>query len=289
MKRIAVLHSTVREEEKLIRRAAVSRGVEVAMIDIRKTVLRRELFPMDWDVALDRSLSSVKGKYVSAFLETMQAAVVNPTPIARICEDKYLTSLRLESRGIPTPPFAMAFTLDQALEAVEMLGGYPVVVKPPLGSWGRLLAKVNDRDALETVLEHKDVLGTPPQKAFYLQRYVPKPGRDIRAFVVGRDVLCAVARESSHWITNTARGGRTRNYPLGEELRDLCRRTSSALGEGLLAVDIFETESGLMVNEVNHNMEFRNSEEPTGVSISGAIVEYCLVWASGSSSRAPDV
>jgi len=202
--------------------------------------------------------------------------VINSSRISRLCEDKFLTSLCLQKAGIRTPKFALAFNLEGAEKAIEELGGYPVVIKPVLGSWGRLLAKINDRDALEAILEHKEVLGSPHQKPLYIQEYVKKPGRDIRMFIVGREPLCAIYRESEHWITNTARGARARNCPLNDELVKICEQLVVAIGPGLLAVDIFETEDGLAVNEVNHTMEFRNSEEPTGLSISGAIVNYCL-------------
>lgn len=276
MIRLAILHATVRKEEKLIRQAALDRKVEVRMMDIRQEVFNPDTFRVDFDIALERSVSTVKGNYAVAFLEAMAVPVINPLSVARICEDKFLSSLLLARENIPTLKFALAFTQEQAKQAVEEVGGFPVVVKPPRGSWGRLLAKVNDMDALEAVLEHKEVLGTPPQKAFYIQEYVKKPGRDIRAFVVGREVICAIYRESAHWLTNTSRGGRAFNCPVNEELQSICGRTAAALGDGLLAVDLLETDEGLKINEINHTMEFRNSEKPTGVNIALAIVDYCL-------------
>lgn len=281
MTTLAIFHSTVRKEEKLILEAAERRGVRVKLTDIRGEVFNPASYARDFDVALERSVSTVKGDYAALFLESLGIPVVNPSAVARNCEDKFMTSTLLAGAGILTPRFALVFNSAQALQTVDALGGYPVVLKPPLGSWGRLLAKVNDPDALEALLEHKDVLGTPPQKAFYLQEFVRKPGRDIRAFVIGEDVLCAIYRESGHWITNTARGGTARNCPLTEELRSICRAAARAVGEGLLAVDIFETPDGLSVNEVNHTMEFKNSEEPTGISISGAVVDHCLKVAQG--------
>jgi [lysine-biosynthesis-protein LysW]--L-2-aminoadipate ligase len=281
MTTLAIFHSTIRLEEKLIAEAARSRGLAVRLVDIRTLVLSPASFPVDFDVALERSVSTVKGDYAVLFLESLRVPVVNSSFVAANCEDKFRTSLLLHRAEVLTPRFAMAFDVDQALEAVEELGGFPIVLKPPLGSWGRLLAKVNDRDALEAVLEHKDVLGTPPQKAFYLQEFVRKPGRDIRAFVVGDELLCAIYRESEHWITNTARGGTASNCPLTDDLRSVCRRAASAVGGGLLAIDLFETPDGLSVNEINHTMEFKNSEAPTGISISGAIVDYCLRLTKG--------
>ncbi len=281
MSTIAILHSTIRQEEKLLAEAAGARNLRMKWVDIRSEIFDPDTYRPDFDIALERSVSTIKGNYAAAFLEALGVPVVNPALVARRCEDKFLTSLLLSRAGIPTPRFALVFGLEPALRAVDACGGFPVVLKPPLGSWGRLLAKVNDQEALEALLEHKEVLGTPPQKAFYLQEFVRKPGRDIRAFVVGEDVICAIYRESGHWITNTARGAVARNCPVTNVLRDICRRVSTVIGAGLLAVDLFETPDGLQVNEVNHTMEFRNSEEPTGISISGAVIDYCLNRLSG--------
>jgi len=281
MTRLAIFHSTVRAEEKLLLEAARKRRVRVKLADIRTEILDPNAYTVDFDVALERSVSTVKGDYAVAFLESLGMPVVNSSAVARNCGDKFLTSILLHRAGVRQPKFALVFTVGQALQTIERFGGFPIVLKPPLGSWGRLLAKVNDRDSLEALLEHKDVLGTPPQKAFYLQEFVAKPGRDIRAFVVGGETICAIYRESPHWITNTARGGIARNCPLTEELHSACSRAAAAVGGGLLAIDLFETPDGLSVNEVNHTMEFRNSEAPTGVSISGAIVDYCLRAAKG--------
>lgn len=273
---LAILHSTVRVEEKRLLEAARARGVDVRLIDIRTEIFDPRRGRPDFDAALERSVSTVKGDYAIAFLESYGVPVVNSLRVARVCQDKFLTSLQLHGAGVPTPSFALVFSPAQALEAVEGLGGFPVVLKPPLGSWGRLLAKVNDADALEALLEHKDVLGTPPQKAYYLQAFVRKPGRDIRAFVAGGETIAAIYRESPHWITNTARGGAARSCPLTDDLRSLCRRAADAVGGGLLAIDVFETDHGLEVNEINHTMEFRNSEGPTGIDIAGAIIDYAV-------------
>ena len=276
MSTLAIFHSTIRAEEKLLVQAARRRNVQVKLVDIREEIFDPFSYRPDFDLALERSVSTVKGDYAAAFLEKMGRPVVNSLQVARNCEDKFQTSLILAAAGIPCPRFALVFSPLQALEAIKAMGGFPVVLKPPLGSWGRLLAKVNDRDALEALLEHKGVLGSPPHKAFYLQEFIKKPGRDIRAFIVDGQAICAIYRESPHWITNTARGGAARLCPLTDEIRTLCRRVSDAIGGGLLAADLFETDRGLQVNEVNHTMEFRNSEEPTGVSISEAILDYCL-------------
>ena len=174
------------------------------------------------------------------------------------------------------PKCRVAFTAQSALVAIEELG-YPVVLKPAVGSWGRLLSKVNDREAAEALLEHKEILGTYHHSIFYIQEYVPKPGRDIRSFVIGDETVCAVYRYSDHWITNTARGAKTENCPVTPEVDRLSRAAADAVGGGILAVDLLEAPDGrLLVNEVNYTKEFRNSIDITGVDIPNRIVDYVI-------------
>ncbi len=152
-----------------------------------------------------------------------------------------------------------------------------MVLKPVVGSWGRLLSKINDRDAAEAILEHKETLGSYQHSIFYIQEYIKKPGRDIRAFVVGDQTVCAIYRTSAHWITNTARAGRARNCPVTPELNQLCVKAARAVGGGVLAVDVLEDPNrGLLVNEVNHTMEFHTLVPATGVDIAGVIVDYTI-------------
>ncbi len=151
------------------------------------------------------------------------------------------------------------------------------MLKPAVGSWGRLLSKLNDREAAEAVLEHKAVLGTYHHSIFYIQEYIDKPMRDIRAFVIGDETICAIYRDSAHWITNTARGGSSSNCPVTPELNDLCVRAARAVGGGVVAIDVLEDPArGLLVNEVNYTMEYRNSILPTGVDIPARMVDFSL-------------
>ncbi|HEY3311407.1 MAG TPA: lysine biosynthesis protein LysX [Anaerolineales bacterium] len=229
------------------------------------------------DVLFERSISYSRGLYISKIYEANGVTVVNSSQVAERCGDKYVTSQILVRENIPTPRVLMAFDEQAALQAADALG-YPCVLKPVVGSWGRLLAKVDDHQTAEAFIEHKATLGVNHQ-VFYIQEYINKPGRDIRAFVVGDEPIAAIYRTSPNWITNTARGGIASNCPLFPELSDLCRRTARALGGGLLAIDVFETGTGLTVNEVNHTMEFRNSISTTGVNIPALMVEYVLAQA----------
>ena len=161
---IGLLHTTIRGDEKLIIDAAKKKGVQIKLIDVREEIFNRKTYQCNFDVLLERCVSTVKGMHATRFFESLGHTVINNSSVSSICEDKFVTSLVLQKASVPIPDFAMVFNTNQAQQAIGDLGGFPVVIKPPLGSWGRLLAKVNDIDALEAILEHKDVLGSPHQK-----------------------------------------------------------------------------------------------------------------------------
>lgn len=274
--RVGVLCSRIRVEEKLIFAALEARGVDYAIIDDRSVIFELGHNGFDFDVVIERCINHSRALYALRILNDAGVPTVNTFEVADTCGNKLLTTSALCRHGLPSPRTRVAFTPESALEAIEQLG-YPVVLKPAVGSWGRLLSKINDREAAEAILEHKEVLGTYHHSIFYIQEYVRKPGRDIRAFVVGDDTICAIYRSSSHWITNTARGGQAEVCPVTPELNALCVRAAQAVGGGVVALDVFEDpDRGLLINEVNYTMEFRNSIEPTGVDIPGRIVDFSL-------------
>lgn len=280
---LAMIVSRIRVEEKLLLAALQATGAAVQVINDDELVLPvaggNAPHPIQADVVLERSLSAARGLYTLRLLQAAGIRTVNTYTTAATCWDKLLTSAALDEAGIPQPHTRTAFTAQAALQAIEELG-YPVVLKPVVGSWGRLLARINDRDAAEALLEHKEVLGNYLHSIFYIQQYIAKPGRDIRAFVIGDETVCAIYRDASHWITNTARGGQASNCPVTPELAELCRRTAAAVGGGVLAVDVLEDpDRGLLVNEVNHTMEFRNSIATTGVDIPARVAAYVVQQA----------
>lgn len=278
MTRVAVLVSRIRVEEKLLLAALEAAGADVQVVNDGELVFRLGdgATSLDADVVLERSVSTARGLYALRLLERAGLPTVNSYRTAATCADKLLTTAALDDAGVPQPRARVAFTPEAALQSIEELG-YPVVLKPVVGSWGRLLARINDRDAAEAVLEHKEVLGSYQHSIVYVQEYIAKPGRDIRAFVVGDETVGAIYRRSEHWITNTARGGQASNCPVTPEIDALCQRAAQAVGGGVLAVDLLEDpERGLLVNEVNHTMEFRNSVPATGVDIPGHMVQYVV-------------
>jgi [lysine-biosynthesis-protein LysW]--L-2-aminoadipate ligase len=276
--------SRIRVEEKLLLQAFAQRGIEVERIDdsavmfdlnaLQADRAQRERWP---EVVLERSLHHGRALYALKVLNDAGIPTVNAYEVALTCGDKFLTTQALLRAGVPSPRCLLAFTPESALAAIETLG-YPVVIKPVIGSWGRLVSKINDREAAEAILEHRDTLGNYQHAIFYIQEYISKPhGRDIRAFVVGDECIAAIYRTSPHWITNTARGGAASNCPITPLLADICLGAANAVGGGVVAVDLLETDDGrVLVNEVNYTMEFRNSIDTTGVDIPGRIVDYVL-------------
>ncbi|NPV87389.1 MAG: lysine biosynthesis protein LysX [Anaerolineae bacterium] len=281
--KVGILLSRVRVEEKWLLASLEQKGVPYERIDDSSAHFDLN-DPQPWcglDVVLERSLSFSRGLYACQMLNAWGIPTVNMAQVAMTCGDKLATSAALTRAGIPQPRIKVAFTAEAALEAIEELG-YPVVLKPVVGSWGRLLAKINDRDAAEAILEHKETLGSYQHSIFYIQEFIQKPGRDIRAMVVGDQTVCAIYRNASHWITNTARGGQGEVCAVSAELNDLCVAAAQAVGGGVLAVDVLEDpQRGYLVNEINHTMEFHTLAPVTGVDIAGVIVEYALAVAEG--------
>ncbi len=273
--RIGFLHSLIRKDEKLLLEEFRKRDdVELMMLDDRKLIFDLQSRP-EVDIVLERCINHSRAMHGLRLLESVGIPCINTSEVARICGDKILSSLALKEAGVAQPELRIAFTEQSALAAIDEIG-YPAVLKPAVGSWGRLLSKVNDREAAESILEHKAILGSYHHSIFYIQKYVEKEGRDIRSFVVGDKCIAAIFRTSEHWITNTALGGTATGCPVNDEIAEISLRAANAVGGGVVAVDLFETPGGLLVNEVNYTMEFKNSIDTTGVNIPAKIVDYVL-------------
>ena len=281
--KIAVIHSRVRAEEKLLFTALEQRGIGFDLLDDQEMIFdissadpRTMEQYSQYDVIMERCINHGRALYSLRILNDRGIATVNTAQVADVCGNKLQTTSALAAFSVPQPRALVAYTPESALKAIEEMG-YPVVLKPSVGSWGRLLSKINDRDAAEAILEHKEVLGSYHHSIFYIQEYIAKPDRDIRAFVVGDETICAIYRNSEHWITNTARGGKSSACPVTPDLNDICVRAAKAVGGGVVAIDVLEDPNrGLLINEVNYTMEFRNSIAPTGVDIPGRMIDFAL-------------
>ena len=293
--KVGILYSRIRRDEKLLLSELRDRGHEIAKIDVRKQRFGLSEAPESFegvDVLVDRCLATSRSLYATRFAEAYGIPVVNSAETAQVCANKVRNSLALAEAGVPTPATEVAFTKESALDIVEDFG-YPCVLKPVIGSWGRLMAKIDSRSAAEAIFEHKETLGHYEHKVFYIQEFVEKPGRDIRVVALDGEPVAAMVRSSDHWLTNAAKGAETAEFELDDEARELVAQASAAVGGGLLGVDLMETggarsapesssgqdaretgESGYTVHEVNHNVEFKALNEATGVDVPAAVVDW---------------
>ena len=286
---VALISTGIRPEEKMLIEAFREREVQLQVVDERSVHGSLAAWPVGVplaDVALVRIKSHWRNVALARWLEAHGATVVNPSRVLDTCGDKAATTLALLGEGVPTLPASLALSRESGAEAGEQMG-FPLVVKPLVGSWGRLVGRVNDADALETVLEHKEAVGGSPHAAAYLQPYLESNGMDIRAFVVGGRCIAAIERHSSHWRTNTALGAQAVGRIVDPDLAHVAESAAAAVGGAVVAVDLFETPDGLLVNEVNGTMEFRNSVHTTGVDIPGAVADHVLnlariSWSTGT-------
>ncbi|MFH0834271.1 MAG: lysine biosynthesis protein LysX [Patescibacteria group bacterium] len=278
---LGIFYSHPRFEEKAIFEAAEN-DPNITLVKIRDNEVALDLHEKSplakCDVVLLRSVSHTKNFYVAKFLEARGVKTVNDFRTIEICGDKFLTSIELAKNKVPTPRTKVCFDDESALTTIENWG-YPVVMKPVVGSWGRMLSKINDRDAAETVLEHKTVLGgITHSQIFYIQEFIEKKkSSDIRAIVIGDKVIAAMRRKSTHWITNTARGATTEPYKIDAKFEKLVLSAAKSVAEkpALLGVDLVETKEGLKVVEVNSGVEFHGLIETTDIDIPKKIVEFC--------------
>jgi len=291
---VGILYSRIRKDEKLLLSELRDRDHDVTKIDVRREQFTLgdapEVFD-DVDIVVDRCLATSRSIYASHFVDAYDVPVVNGPATADVCADKAKNSLALLESDVPTPDTTVAFTVDSALEAIEDFG-YPCVLKPVVGSWGRLMAKIDSRNAAEAILEHKETLGHYEHKVFYVQEFVEKGGRDIRVLATDGEPVAAMVRSSDHWLTNAAKGAETAEFELDEEARDLVERASEAVGGGLLGVDLMEIgearsasgessgegtdprDGGYTVHEVNHTVEFKALNEVTDVDVPAAVVDW---------------
>ncbi len=263
----------IRWEEKSIIQAAKEKNINLQLMDAKEFIFDLDepnSFP---HVVLQRCVSYFRNLHSTAILESFGSKVVNSFYVNWITGNKLFTTLLLKKNKIKTPKTMLSFEMDSALKALDKLG-YPSVIKPIIGSWGRLVALIKDRDSAKALLEDRMHM-FPLYQVFYLQELVKRPPRDIRCFVIGDRVVAAIYRISgSDWRTNTALGGKAVNCPITKELEEIASEIVKLLGEGFYGIDCMESKEGLLVHEVNNTTEFRNTVPATGINIPGLVVDY---------------
>lgn len=272
---LAVLTSRIRLEEKLLLAELQRRRVPFQVLDTRSTVFRSGAGPR-FRGAFTREIAHTRNLYATRLLEHAGVPVVNSSGILSVCGDKLLTTLALEAAKLPVPRWMVTLSPESALPALGEFG-YPAVVKPVIGSWGRLAAKLEGHGTAEAVLEHRAALPGPVNQVTYVQEFIDKPDREIKAYVMGGEVVGAIFKSSTEWRTNTRRGGTPSVCPLNDDLVELLSAAAGAIGDGVLGIDVLEDGSGAYyVNEVNHTPEFHGAIEVLDVDLVGRYVDFVL-------------
>lgn len=280
MKSLGLVFDRMRFEEKAIIEKGKEKGLSIKLSDAKTLCLSiksndNESKAIFGDVVLQRCISYFRGLHVTAFLESKGINVINPLNVAQICGDKILSTLTLMKAGVPVPKTLIAFSPESVYKALDMTG-YPAVLKPIVGSWGRLVALLKDKDMADAIIESRELLNNPIYKIYYIQEMVDRPPRDIRAIVVGDRIIASIYRYApeGEWRTNVARGGKTTLCPLTKEFEDLVLRAAKAVGGGILGVDAMESPNGVLIHEVNNTVEFKGAVAAGAINIPDEILDY---------------
>lgn len=280
MQKICIVFDRLRTEEKLLQKNAKELGYETSMIDAKITSFDTDSKPENFkfgDVVLERCVSYYRGLHFTACLEFMDIPVINKFDVANTCGNKMITSMLLKKNNIPTPKTYFSFSAEAALENFENVG-YPLVIKPIIGSWGRSVMPVKDKDTAEAVIENRQVTDGPQDRIYYLQEMIDRPPRDIRVITVGDQAVSAMYRKSSGGFkTNIALGADPELCEITKEIEDLCEKTSKAVGGGILGIDLMEDKKrGLVVHEVNNTVEFKGLVKVSKKNIPKEMIDYAV-------------
>ena len=280
MQKICIVFDRLRTEEKLLQKEAENLGYETSMIDAKITSFNTDSKRKDFefgDVVLERCISYYRGLHFTACLEFLDIPVINKFDVANTCGNKMITSMLLKKNNIPTPKTYFSFSAETALENFEKIG-YPLVIKPIIGSWGRSVMPIKDKDTAEAVIENRQVTDGPQDRIYYLQEMVDRPPRDIRVITIGDQAISAMYRKSSGGFkTNIALGADPELCEITKEIEDLCEKASKAVGGGILGIDLMEDkEKGLVVHEVNNTVEFKGLVKVSEKNIPKEMIDYAV-------------
>lgn len=276
--RLGVLLSRIRTDEKRLMAEAAVRGIEVIPIDNTALVFALERRHLDIDVLLERCVDHHRADYALKVAEDWGIPTVNRHAVVETYGNKLLTAMALMEHGVSTPEVRVAFTPESALAAMDEIG-YPVVMKPIEGPPGQLISRIQDKSTADTVLEHKNILGTYHHSIFFIQKYIEKPGHDIRAFVVGDRTVAALSVLTNHWISPIHAGGLPTVYPVSSELNDVAVQAARSVGGGVFAVDLIQTRDEWLVIEITQPTGLAGAAAITGVNIPGLMIDYVMETA----------
>ena len=272
---ITVLYDTIRLEEKLLIEAAKKNDIQIEMVDCKQLFIDLNKNTRDFGTVLQRCVSYYRNIHSTATLEGLGARVINCLNTGLLAGNKLFTHMLLQKAGIPTPEATISFSKESAMESLEK-NGYPKIIKPTVGSWGRMVSKLNDKDSAEGVIESRESMH-PSYQMYFLEEFVQRPPRDIRAIVIGDNVSAAIYRNTDgvNWKTNTHLGGSAETCEVSNELEDICIKAKNVVQGEIVGVDLMESnDKGLVVHEINNTTEFRNVVRVTGVDIPTQMLDY---------------
>jgi len=280
MSKICIVFDRLRTEEKMLQKEASNLGHDVVMLDAKITQINTDSKKEDYgfgDVVLERCISYFRGLHITASLEFMKIPVLNKFEVANICGNKMFMTLCLKKNNIPTPKTYFSFSSESAIKNLEKVG-YPLVIKPIIGSWGRGVMPIKDKDTIESIVEIRNITDNPHDRIYYLQELVKRPPRDIRVITVGDKVISAMYRKSSGGFkTNIALGADPEICEITSEMEEMAIKASKAMGGGILGIDMMEDdEKGLVVHEVNNTVEFKGLSKVAKQNIPKEMIEYAL-------------
>ncbi len=276
MTKVSVLYDTIRWEEKALLEAGRKKDINIQMVDCKRLSLDLDDGAEDYGAVLQRCVSYYRNIHSTAALEGMGVNVINCLNTGVFAGNKLFTHMLLKKSGVPVPQASVAFSKESALDLLDKRG-YPRVIKPTVGSWGRMISKLNNREAADGILEGRERM-YPIYQIHYLEEFVQRPPRDIRAIMVGDDVVAAIYRSSGdgNWKTNMALGGKAEPCPVTNEMEDICVKAKDAVQGQIVGVDLMESKSGLVVHEVNNTTEYKNTVRVCNVDIPSLMIDYAL-------------
>ena len=280
MSKISIVFDRLRTEEKMLQKEAEELGHETSLIDAKTTQINTDSQIQDFNfgnIVLERCVSYYRGLYFTACLEFLDVPVINKFNVSTICGNKLLTSMLLKKNNIPTPKTHFSFSADAARENLNDTG-YPMVIKPVIGSWGRSVVPLKDKDTSDAIIEQREITDGPLDRIFYLQEMIDRPPRDIRVITIGDKAVTAMYRKSSGGFkTNIALGAEPEICEITNEIEQLCANASKAVGGGILGVDLMEdNEKGLVVHEVNNTVEFKGLVKVANINIPKEMIEFAV-------------
>ena len=282
MSKVCIVFDRLRTEEKMLQKEALDLGHDAVMLDAKITQINTDNRKDDFDlgdVVLERCVSYFRGLHFTAGLEFLDVPVLNRFEVANVCGNKMFMTLLLKKHNVPTPRTYFSFSSQSALENIEKVG-YPLVIKPVIGSWGRGVMPLKDRDTTDAIFEIREITDSPHDRIYYLQEMINRPPRDIRVITIDDRPIAAMYRKSTGGFkTNIALGADPELCEITKEMEDMAAKASQAMGGGILGIDMMEDEKkGLVVHEVNNTVEFKGLARVSKQNIPKEMIEFALQY-----------